>query len=186
MHDDVIKWKHFRGTGPFAETDKASFGLQTVRSLLTIWLISSEIINILCHKCNGHVYIVSVPHGTERTVFVVILFKKYSRQWRDFGEQVEAFFALRALCAGNSPMSGELPTQSPVTRSFDVFLDLRLNKSLSNNRDTGNLRHRRAHYDVTVMCERCIVIMLSWDTNPALWCIYKNSIHSLARLISIA
>ena len=39
--------------------------------------------------------------------------------------------ALLALCAGNSPVSGEFPTQRPVTRSFDVFFDLRPNKRLS-------------------------------------------------------
>ena len=37
--------------------------------------------------------------------------------------------ALLALCAGNSPVPGEFPTQKPVTRSFDVFFDLRLNKT---------------------------------------------------------
>ena len=44
---------------------------------------------------------------------------------------MEAFSALLAICAGNSPVTGELPTQRPVTRSFDVFFDLRLNKRLS-------------------------------------------------------
>ena len=34
--------------------------------------------------------------------------------------------ALLALCAGNSPV----PAQRPVTRSFKVFFDLRLNKRL--------------------------------------------------------
>ena len=34
------------------------------------------------------------------------------------------------LC-GYSPVPGEFPTQRPVTRSFDVFFDLRLNKRLS-------------------------------------------------------
>ena len=33
--------------------------------------------------------------------------------------------------AGNLPVTGEFPTQRPVTRSFDVFFDLRLNKQLS-------------------------------------------------------
>ena len=39
--------------------------------------------------------------------------------------------ALLAMCAGNSPVPGEFPTQRPVTRTFDVFFDLRLNKRLS-------------------------------------------------------
>ena len=34
-------------------------------------------------------------------------------------------------CAGNSPVTGEFPSQRPVTRTFDVFFDLRLNKRLS-------------------------------------------------------
>ena len=48
--------------------------------------------------------------------------------WR---HQMETFFALLALCAGNSPVSGEFPAQRPVTRSFDVSFDLRLDKRLS-------------------------------------------------------
>ena len=50
--------------------------------------------------------------------------------WR---HQMEKISALLALCAGNSPVSGEFPTQRPVTRSFDVFFDLRVNKRLSNH-----------------------------------------------------
>ena len=48
--------------------------------------------------------------------------------WR---HQMETFSALLAICAGNSPVTGEFPTQRPVTRSFDVFFDLRLNIRLS-------------------------------------------------------
>ena len=44
---------------------------------------------------------------------------------------METFSALLAICAGNSPATGEFPAQRPVTRSFDVFFDLRLNKRLS-------------------------------------------------------
>ena len=45
--------------------------------------------------------------------------------------QMETFSGLLALCAGNSPATGEFPSQRPVTRSFDVFFHLHLNKSLS-------------------------------------------------------
>ena len=38
---------------------------------------------------------------------------------------------LLAICAGNSPVPGEFPSHRPVTRSFGVFFDLRLNKRLS-------------------------------------------------------
>ena len=48
--------------------------------------------------------------------------------WR---HQMETFSALLAICAGNSPVPGEFPTQRPATRSFDVFFDLHLIKRLS-------------------------------------------------------
>ena len=48
--------------------------------------------------------------------------------WR---HQIETFSALLALCAGNSPVTGEFRAQRPVTQSFDVFFDRRLNKRLS-------------------------------------------------------
>ena len=38
---------------------------------------------------------------------------------------------LLALCVGNSAVTGEFPSQRPVTRNFDVFFDLRLNKRLN-------------------------------------------------------
>ena len=48
--------------------------------------------------------------------------------WR---HQMETFSALLAICAGNSPVTGEFPAQRLVTRSFDGFFVLRLNKRLS-------------------------------------------------------
>ena len=44
---------------------------------------------------------------------------------------MKTFYALLAICAGNSSVTGEFLAQRPVTRSFDVFFDLRLNKQLS-------------------------------------------------------
>ena len=44
---------------------------------------------------------------------------------------METLSALLGICAGNSPVLGEFPSQRPVTRSFDVFFDVRLNKRLS-------------------------------------------------------
>ena len=43
----------------------------------------------------------------------------------------ENIFRVTGPCVGNSPVTGEFPTQRPVTRSFDVFIDLCLNKLLS-------------------------------------------------------
>ena len=51
--------------------------------------------------------------------------------WAWWRHQMETLSALLALCAGNSPVTSEFPSQRPVMRSFDVFFDLRLNKRLS-------------------------------------------------------
>ena len=45
--------------------------------------------------------------------------------------RMKIFSALLAICVGNSSVTGEFPAQRPVTRSFDVFFDLRMNKRLS-------------------------------------------------------
>ena len=44
---------------------------------------------------------------------------------------METFSVLFALCEGNSPVTGVFPSQRPVMRNFDGFLDMRLNKRLS-------------------------------------------------------
>ena len=44
---------------------------------------------------------------------------------------METFSALLAICAENSPVPGEFLAQRPMTLSFDVFFDQRLNKRLS-------------------------------------------------------
>ena len=44
--------------------------------------------------------------------------------------QMKTFLALLARCEGNPPATGAFPSQGPLTRSFDVFFDLRLNQRL--------------------------------------------------------
>ena len=44
---------------------------------------------------------------------------------------MEIFSASLALFVESSPVTGQFPVQRPVTQSFDVFFDLRLNKRLS-------------------------------------------------------
>ena len=51
--------------------------------------------------------------------------------WIWWRHQMETLSSLLVICAGNSPVTGEFRAQRPVTRSFDVFFDLRLNKRLS-------------------------------------------------------
>ena len=80
-----------------------------------------------------------------------------SSWWR---HQMEKISASLALCTGNSPVTGEFLAQRPVTRSFDVFFDLRLNKRLSKQSwgwwfETPSCPLRR-HCNVTVL------YVLSW------------------------
>ena len=59
--------------------------------------------------------------------------------------------------------TGELPAQRPVTRSFDVFFHLCLNKQLSkNNREAGDLRRNRTNYDVIVIN----ILIQVWSIPP--------------------
>ena len=52
------------------------------------------------------------------------------------------------------------PSQRSVTRTFDVFSDLRLSKRWINSRDAGDLRRHRAHYDVNVIDWLVLSLML--------------------------
>ena len=75
------------------------------------------------------------------------------------------------LYVGNSSVTAEFPSQRPVTRSFDISFDLRLNKPVwVNNRETGDLRRHRAHYDITVVQPQSgrldeILSLLMWSTD---------------------
>ena len=51
--------------------------------------------------------------------------------WPWWRHQMETFFALLAICTGNSPVTGEFPSQRQVTWNFEVFFNLHLNKRLS-------------------------------------------------------
>ena len=60
------------------------------------------------------------------------------------------FSTLLSLCAGNSPVTGEFPSQSPVTALMFSLICAWINCWV-NNRDAGDLRCHGAHYDVTVI-----------------------------------
>ena len=82
--------------------------------------------------------------------------------WRR--HQMETFSELLDLCAGNWLVTGEFPSQRPVTRSFDVFFICAWINDWVNNRDTGDLRRHRAHYYVNVM-NWMRIKLLQWHTS---------------------
>ena len=75
------------------------------------------------------------------------------------------FRVIDPLC-GNSPVTGEFPSQRPVTWGLDLFFDLRLNNGGVNNREAGDWIRHRAHYDVIVM----------WNLN-AIWGLLRRGVY---------
>ena len=73
---------------------------------------------------NDHLF----PPNPTPVILKVILEIHIHAWWR---HKKETFSALLALCAGNSPVSGEIPAQRPVMQKFDIFFDLRLNERFS-------------------------------------------------------
>ena len=78
--------------------------------------------------------------------------------WR---HQTETFSTLLALCVGNPLFTCEFPSKRPVTRSFDVFFDLCLNKWLSKQS-----RRRWFEMPLRSLWRHCNVMgLLSWFPN---------------------
>ena len=64
---------------------------------------------------------------------------------------METFSALMALYARNSPVTGEFPSQLQWHGALILSLIYAWINDCVNNREAGDLRRDRAHYDVTVM-----------------------------------
>ena len=65
---------------------------------------------------------------------------------------MEIFYALLAIGAGNSPVTGEFPTQRPQWRGALMFsLICAWINDWVNNHEAGDLRRQCAHYYVSVM-----------------------------------
>ena len=127
------------------------------------WLISKIEMFLKCDNGAGRVYIFwdIIPSDCSMTTW-----------WR---HQMETFSALLAICAGNSPVPGEFPTQRPVTRSFDLFFDLRLNKRLSKQSWgwwfetlTWSLwRHCNKYIDFVMISALTAGFLISWAYLPS-------------------
>ena len=68
-------------------------------------------------------------HGMISSLNYKFFYDFWMQTW--WHHQMETFSALLDLCAGNSLVIGEFLAQRPVTQSFDVFFDMRLNERLS-------------------------------------------------------
>ena len=99
---------------------------------------------ILCQDCASQHQISSIVPDWQVAKYVIWLetqkcWHNRRREYRNWSikdqpwwrHHMETFSMLLAIFTGNSPVTGEFPSQRPVTRSFDIFFDLRLNKRLS-------------------------------------------------------
>ena len=87
---------------------------------------------LIRHRIVNSPWVSTTRLSRHRPTFKAILrTKTQSSRYTWWRHQMETFSALLAICAGNSPVPGEFLAQMPVTRSFQVSFDLRLNKRLS-------------------------------------------------------
>ena len=92
--------------------------------------------------------LVLVMKDIELYKFIKFVFEGHRSWWR---HQMETFSALLALCAGNSPVpvNSSHKGQWRGTLMFSLIC-ARINDWV-NNREAGDLRRHRGHYDVNVM-----------------------------------
>ena len=93
---------------------------------------------------------------------------------------METFSALLAICAGNSPVPVNSPHKGQWRGALMFSLIYAWINDWVNNREAGDLRRQRGHYDVIVMCtwEDIVQInnnnllelqepLIHYNTNPA-------------------
>ena len=83
--------------------------------------------------------------------------------WR---HQMETFSALLALCAGNSPVPVNSPHKGQWRGALMFSLICARINDWVNNREAGDLRRHRGHYDVNVMPRLCGHIALDGVIQP--------------------
>ena len=83
---------------------------------------------------------------------------KKKRWWR---HQMETFSALLAICAGNSPVPVNSPHKGQWRWALTFSLICAWINDGVNNREAGDLRRHRGHYDVIVMQKD-----MSWKRYP--------------------
>ena len=159
LHDDVIKWKHFPRYWPFVRgihrspvnsPQKGQWHRALIFSLMRVWINGcvnnreagdlrryrahydvSVMVSLVFSVCPcKYIYIklaTSLMTHHWSSYIITFLWNTNALVLATLCHQMETLSALLALCEGNPPVI----SQRPVTRSFVVFFDLRLNKRLS-------------------------------------------------------
>ena len=97
------------------------------------------------------IIMVPVPGSVTVTVIGSIYLAPSLYPW--WRHQMETFSALLALCAGNSPVPVNSPHKGQWRGALVFSLIYPWINDWVNNREAGDLRRQRGHYDVIVMSE---------------------------------
>ena len=109
---------------------------------ITLCALKASVLSQALTQCSGHSIGYVLPSEAKR--------------YRDIGEswwrhQMETFSALPALCAGNSPVPVKSPHKGQWRGALMFSLIYAWINDWVNNREAGDLRRQRGHYDVIVM-----------------------------------
>ena len=102
--------------------------------------------------------------------------------WR---HQMETSSALLALCAGNSPAPVNSPHKGQWGGALMFSLISAWTNGWVNNRDAGDLRRHRVHYDVTVMTLYFHILWLLHFFRLFWQIFWRNCRHWLYRNLSM-
>ena len=140
-----------------------TFSVTTLKhGCIFIWAVSAMSVTYygpFLHICTDTIegHIPTISHASYIPDIIryhddVIKWKHFPRYW--------------SFVRGNTPITGEFPSQRPVPRSFGVFFDLRLNLRLGKQSWGWWFETLSRYYDVTVMqwIESGPVIFSWWYT----------------------
>ena len=115
--DESPRWGHSPGV--------EGQGMRALSQILSDESLSHSLKHISTGEHSLH-----ISWRSTHLLYLYFLFSWSSSNWNMF--RVTGFCAGNSpVTAGNSPVTGDFPSHRPVTRSFDVCFDLRLNKRLS-------------------------------------------------------
>ena len=149
-NNDLVNWR--------------MYSLSGLDELINLWQMNTEI-QTNTGQCwaavvTAHLRDLNHKHKDTRTAFIDDMSHKIctwfvvATWWR---HQMEAFSALMAICAGNSPVPVNSPHKGQWRGAIMFSLICIWINGWVNNRAAGDLRRYRAHYDVSVMTSPCFV-----------------------------
>ena len=150
LHDDVLNWKHFSRFWPFARgihrspvdsPHKEQWHRVLMFSLICAW--TNDWAN---NRDAGDLRRHCVHYDVTVMEYVPWLLPRNELR-HHYCEVIVSAMAFQITCitivysnvylGGNSPITGEFPSQRPVTWIFDVFSDRRMSKRLSKKKTWG-------------------------------------------------